>query len=448
MNSLSAQTLKEIVDFINETQFKTDINLFERLNSEELLNIYIYSLIYLGFADNFDEFELNEEEESLFATVVRENKTLKIIKVTAFMNHLFQKFGYVQNFSPIYILSPTLDETQTNLLKLLEIKKKISEYNNKYKEITKDYLNIIGICNGLPEMINKEKQKNNELYKILEEGNKITNEIKNNIDNYSKQINELNPLLHNNKENIAKLNDELNNKNIQLEQISKEIEENSLTLSKLKEGVVPDPQKFNQIIEDNKKKLETEQETQKNLLNELDILYKNNETCLKIFEKLQKLQKEVEEYHDYDMKNKELMMKKEGTQNDIKELENEIIECKSKYGKNLEILKNTELLLKNKQNDFNNLKNDLFNQIKKNEQDKNDLKVTLEHINEDIKKYKSEIDTINLERNELNNIRNEYANVLGEKFKDIIKRRNIYFKLLDKSLEIYQNYDLLQNKNK
>lgn len=448
MNSLSAQTLKEIVDFINETQFKTDINLFERLNSEELLNIYIYSLIYLGFADNFDEFELNEEEESLFATVVRENKTLKIIKVTAFMNHLFQKFGYVPNFSPIYILSPTLDETQTNLLKLLEIKKKISEYNNKYKEITKDYLNIIGICNGLPEMINKEKQKNNELYKILEEGNKITNEIKNNIDNYSKQINELNPLLQNNKENIAKLNDELNNKNIQLEQISKEIEENSLTLSKLKEGVVPDPQKFNQIIEDNKKKLETEQETQKNLLNELDILYKNNETCLKIFEKLQKLQKEVEEYHDYDMKNKELMMKKEGTQNDIKELENEIIECKSKYGKNLEILKNTELLLKNKQNDFNNLKNDLFTQIKKNEQDKNDLKVTLEHINEDIKKYKSEIDTINLERNELNNIRNEYANVLGEKFKDIIKRRNIYFKLLDKSLEIYQNYDLLQNKNK
>lgn len=274
MNDISPSTLKEIVDFINETQFKTDINLFERLNSEELLNIYIYCLIYLGFANSYDEFELNEEEENLFATVVRENKTLKIIKVTALMNHLFQKFGFVPDFSPIYIFSPSLNETQSTLLKLLEVKKKINEYRNKYKELSKDYINIIEIYNGLPTMINKEKNKNIDLKKALEEGNKLTNEIKTNIDNYSKLINELNPLLQNNKENSIKLNEELNKKNAHYEQISKNLEENNAVLSKLKEGVVPDPQKFNTIIEENKNKLKNEEIHQKNLQNDLDIQYK------------------------------------------------------------------------------------------------------------------------------------------------------------------------------
>ena len=446
MNDISPSTLKEIVDFINETQFKTDINLFERLNSEELLNIYIYCLIYLGFANSYDEFELNEEEENLFATVVRENKTLKIIKVTALMNHLFQKFGFVPDFSPIYIFSPTLNETQSTLLKLLEVKKKITEYRNKYKELSKDYINIIEIYNGLPTMINKEKNKNIDLKKALEEGNKLTNEIKTNIDNYSKLINELNPLLQNNKENSIKLNEELNKKNAHYEQISKNLAENNAVLSKLKEGVVPDPQKFNTIIEENQNKLKNEEIHQKNLQNDLDIQYKNNEISLKIYEKLQILKRNVDEYHDYDLKNNELYMEKERIQNNVKQLEQEIIECKQKYAKNLEILKNAELLLKNKQNDFNNLKNELFGQIKQNEKVKNDLKATLEHINEEMKKYKTEIDTINLERKELSNIRNEFSNTFEEKFQNIIKRRNLYFKLLDKALETYQNYDLLQNK--
>lgn len=161
---------------------------------------------------------------------------------------------------------------------------------------------------------------------------------------------------------------------------------------------------------------------------------------------MQILKRNVDEYHDYDLKNNELYMEKERIQNNVKQLEQEIIECKGKYAKNLEILKNAELLLKNKQNDFNNLKNELFGQIKQNEKVKNDLKANLEHINEEMKKYKTEIDTINLERKELSNIRNEFSNTFEEKFQNIIKRRNLYFKLLDKALETYQNYDLLQNK--
>ena len=60
-------------------------------------------------------------------------------------------------------------------------------------------------------------------------------------------------------------------------------------------------------------------------------------------------------------------------------------------------------------------------------------------------KYRSEIDKINFERNELQNIRNEYAQVLGRKFQDIIKKQNLYYKFLDKSLELYDNYNLIEN---
>ena len=123
-----------------------------------------------------------------------------------------------------------------------------------------------------------------------------------------------------------------------------------------------------------------------------------------------------------------------------------MIDCKEKYGKNSEILKNTELMLKNQQKEFNNLKSKLSTQIKENEKIKNDLKITLDHITNEIIKYRSEIDKINFEKNELQNIRNEYAQVLGRKFQDIIKKQNNYYKILDKSLELYDNYNILENK--
>ena len=122
-----------------------------------------------------------------------------------------------------------------------------------------------------------------------------------------------------------------------------------------------------------------------------------------------------------------------------------MLECKSKYGKNVEILKNTELMLKNQQKEFNNMKTKLSTQIKENEKIKNDLKITLDPITNEILKYRSEIDKINFERNELQNIRNEYAQVLGRKFQDIIKKQNLYYKFLDKSLELYDNYNLIEN---
>lgn len=89
---------------------------------------------------------------------------------------------------------------------------------------------------------------------------------------------------------------------------------------------------------------------------------------------------------------------------------------------------------------------ELENKIKENEKIKNDLKITLDHITNEIIKYRSEIDKINFEKNELQNIRNEYAQVLGRKFQDIIKKQNNYYKILDKSLELYDNYNILENK--
>ena len=426
--NLNPKSVKEIVDFINQTSCQTDMNLFERLNSDELLNIYINCLIFLGAANDYNDFELNENEENLFATVVKENKALKVIKVSALINNLFKKFGHVPNFSPVNIFNPNVNSTFSTLMRLLDAKKKIEEYQKQYWTMIHDYQYTLNSHANIKNLVEEGHKKKNDLIKTLEEGNKLTAEIKNNIEKYSKQIEELNPLMNANKENLVKLKEEFIKKNNQVEQINKKMEENQSILEKLKERVVPNPESFKKIKEQNQQTLIQLNNEQSQLQKELDNLYKNNETCLKVNEKLINLKNNVEEYHEYDMKNKELFNMKEKINFEIKNLEKEMSECKTKYGKNAEILKNTELMLKNQQKEFNNMKSKLSTQIKENEN-------------------KSEIDKINYERNELQNIRNEYAQVLGRKFQDIIKKQNVYYKLLDKSLELYDNYNILENKD-
>ena len=432
--NLNPKSVKEIVDFINQTSCQTDMNLFERLNSDELLNIYINCLIFLGAANDYNDFELNENEENLFATVVKENKALKVIKVSALINNLFKKFGHVPNFSPVNIFNPNVNSTFSTLMRLLDAKKKIEEYQKQYWTMIHDYQYTLNSHANIKNLVEEGHKKKNDLIKTLEEGNKLTAEIKNNIEKYSKQIEELNPLMNANKENLVKLKEEFIKKNNQVEQINKKMEENQSILEKLKERVVPNPESFKKIKEQNQQTLIQLNNEQSQLQKELD-------------EKLINLKNNVEEYHEYDMKNKELFNMKEKINFEIKNLEKEMSECKTKYGKNAEILKNTELMLKNQQKEFNNMKSKLSTQIKENEKIKNDLKITLDHITNEILKYKSEIDKINYERNELQNIRNEYAQVLGRKFQDIIKKQNVYYKLLDKSLELYDNYNILENKD-
>ena len=445
--NLNPKSVKEIVDFINQTPCQTDMNLFERLNSDELLNIYINCLIYLGAANDYNDFELNEAEENLFATVVKENKALKVIKVSALINNLLKKFGHNPNFSAVNIFNPNINTTFSTLMKLLDAKKKIEEYQKQYWTMINDYQYTLNSHVNINDLLKESHTKKNDLIKTLEEGNKLTLEIKNNIENYSKQIDELNPLINANKENLVKLKEDFIKKNNQKEILNKKIEENESILEKLKERIVPNPETFNKIKEQNQQTLINYNNEQTQLQKELDNLYKNNETCMKVNEKLINLKNNVEEYHEYDLKNKELFNKKEQINFEIKNLEKEMLECKSKYGKNVEVLKNTELMLKNQQKEFNNMKSKLSTQIKENEKIKNDLKITLDHITNEILKYKSEIDKINFERNELQNIRNEYAQVLGRKFQDIIKKQNLYYKLLDKSLELYDNYNLMENKD-
>lgn len=445
--NLNPKSVKEIVDFINQTPCQTDMNLFERLNSDELLNIYINCLIYLGAANDYNDFELNEAEENLFATVVKENKALKVIKVSALINNLLKKFGHNPNFSPVNIFNPNINTTFSTLMKLLDAKKKIEEYQKQYWTMINDYQYTLNSHVNINDLLKESHTKKNDLIKTLEEGKKLTLEIKNNIENYSKQIDELNPLINANKENLVKLKEDFIKKNNQKEILNKKIEENESILEKLKERIVPNPETFNKIKEQNQQTLINYNNEQSQLQKELDNLYKNNETCMKVNEKLINLKNNVEEYHEYDLKNKELFNKKEQINFEIKNLEKEMLECKSKYGKNVEVLKNTELMLKNQQKEFNNMKSKLSTQIKENEKIKNDLKITLDHITNEILKYKSEIDKINFERNELQNIRNEYAQVLGRKFQDIIKKQNLYYKLLDKSLELYDNYNLMENKD-
>lgn len=446
MNNISPQNLKEIVDFINLTPFKTDINLFERLNSEELLNIYINCLIYLGAANNYEDFELNEEEENLFATVVKENRDLKVIKVSSLINYLFKKFGYMQDFSPVYIFSPTLSITQSTLMKLLETKKRIEEYKDKYDELSNDYKYTIKSYENIIGLENEAKNKKNILIKTLEEGNKINTELNENIEKYSKKIEELNPLINANNESLQKLNEEIINKSNQSEQLSKQINENGSALARLQERIVPNIENFCKVIDENKILLTNLDAKQNNLQKDLDILNKNNEICFKIDEKLLNLKSKVEEYHNYDIKNRELIQQKEQTQNEINNLEKEVSDYMGKYAKNSEILKNTEIMLKNQQKELNSLKSKLSSQIKENEKIKSDLKAILDNVTNEMLQYKSGIDKIKFERNELQNMRNEFAQILEVKFQNIIKKQNLYYQLLDKSLELYKNYNIMETK--
>ena len=446
MNNISNQTLKEILDFINETGCNIDQKVFERLNSDELLNIYVNCLIYLKFANSYKDFELNPEEENLFATVVKDNRTLKIIKVTALINHVFKKFGYIPDFSPVYILNPTDINIQSTFLRLMDTNKKMKEFITKFNGFYESYQYTVKSRKNLIDILNEAKNKNRDLTIAHEEGNKLVNEVKNTIENYSKKINEISPLINNNKETLNQLNSEYEEKLNKKNNLSKKIEENTAILNKLKESVVPDPEQFNNIIENNKMQLNNLNTQQNSLKQDLDNLNKNNEACSKIYEKLINLKKNVEEFYDYDVKNKKLYEQKEQLQNNISSLEIELNDCKGKYGKNSEILKNTELMLKNHQKEFNNLKNKLSAQIKENETIKNDLKVTLEHINDEITNNKSEIDRINAEKREIMKIRNDFAEVLRMKFQNIYNKQNLYYKLLDKSLELYQSYSLFDKK--
>ena len=103
-------------------------------------------------------------------------------------------------------------------------------------------------------------------------------------------------------------------------------------------------------------------------------------------------------------------------------------------------------MLKNHQKEFNNLKSKLSAQIKDNEAIKNNLKITLENINNEILTNKREIDRINGEKREIEKIRNDFADVFKIKFQNIYNRQNLYYKLLDKSLELYQGYNLFEQK--
>ena len=65
----------------------------------------------------------------------------------------------------------------------------------------------------------------------------------------------------------------------------KKIEESESILEKLKERIVPEPESFNKIKQQNLQMLNNLGNDQTILQNELDNLYKNNEVCLKVNEK-------------------------------------------------------------------------------------------------------------------------------------------------------------------
>ena len=73
-------------------------------------------------------------------------------------------------------------------MRLLDTKKKIEEYREQYKLISKDYNYTVKSHQDLDVIVKNSQDKKNILIKTLDEGNKISSELRNNIDKYSKQI--------------------------------------------------------------------------------------------------------------------------------------------------------------------------------------------------------------------------------------------------------------------
>ena len=443
MNS-NTQSLQEIVNFLSEIGYNMTIDIFQKLNGDGLLNTYMNCFIYLKFVNNNKDFELNSEEENLFATVVRDNRALKILKVTALINHVFKKFGINPTFSPIDIFSPNEKVTISTFLNIIEINKMIKEYIAIYRHLTEGYLLKISEKQALIQKLEEIKNKNNDLNKALEESSILYNEIIISIEKYIKQIEELSPLAEKNKEEINKFISEFEEKIIHKVKAEKQIEEKTEILQKLKENVVLYPEKINKMIEENKSKLNNLEIQKNNLFKEIDSMNKITEIFSKINEKCAKLKENMREHKEYSKKI--MTLKEEIVQNhkDISTLEKELIEWKEKYNKNSQLLKKVESDYKNAQKEYNSLKSKLTSLKEDNKKIRDDLKLTLEYINNDLLKNKSEIDKIRTEKKEIENIREEFAEILEMKFRDIDKRKNIYFRYFDKCLELYNNYQIEQ----
>lgn len=446
MNS-NNQSLQEIVNFLCEIGYNITIDIFQKLDSDEILNIYMHCFIYLKLVNNNKDFELNANEENFFAEVVGDNRALKIIKVVALVNHIFKNFGINPTFSPIDIFNPTEKVTISTFLNIIEINKKINNYIAMYRNLAKKYFSKISEKKALIPRIDLEKNKNIDLNKAFEERSIIGNEIITSIEKYMKEIEELSPLVQKNKEEINKFISELEGKIIEKRNNEKKIEEKFSILKKLKESVAPYPEEINKNIEENKSKLNNLDIQKSIFLKEIDSINKNTEIFLKINEKFLKIKENMGQYKEYSIKN--VTSKGEIVKNkkDISVLEKELFECKEKYNKNSELLKKVELEYKNYQKEFNSMKSKLISQKEDNEKIRDDLKLTLEHINNDLLKNKCEIDKIKAEKKALKSIREEFSEIFVMKFQDIDKRKNIYFQYFDECLELFNNYEIGQNQN-
>ena len=437
-------TLKEIIEFLKTLNIQIDANSFQRLTSDDKLNIYISILISLGVTESL---ELDEEEKNLFVTYVQKNKGPKIIKVTALINDLFSKFGYSPNFSPLYIYSPNFDKTQQTLMQLIEIKNKIEEYKKNYTTMTQDYEYVLSSRVQFTQKANDLKYTNIELTKALEQGLKLSNELSNDINNYKQKIQEINPKIDDIKEKIAVTNNDVINKNNDFQKNLNQIQENKIILEKLKERVVPDPEEVNKIIEKNENILIQTNE----ILNNENLIGENilaiDTVCQLVAKKLENLKITVDKYHKLNADNSQTIEQIFDLQNEIAKFESQIIDFVAEYKRITEKLKNADISYKNKLEQIKEKKNLIIKELQKNDDKLKLMNNELNEITKEVILTESQIQKINMERDELSKIRKQYTELFKMKFRDLEKRRIVYYQILDKALGLYSENKIEIEKN-
>lgn len=443
----SEHSIKEIVNFINLTPYKTDLNLFERLNSQEFLNVFINCLIYIGKATSYEDFEINDEEEALFACIIRENKALKIMKVTCLLNKLFFHNGYTPSFSPNYIFSPILNIIQSTLSRLLDINNRTEEIKKRYSIMSHDYKDLV---ESVLQMIkrNEDDTKQGDLLKrAVEEGNQIISELSNDQEDLDNKIKEIDPEYEKYKKFTQELIDKINNKEIDLNKIQEKFNENLNALNQLQEHLISEPDILLKKIESNHVIYnETE-----NISND-DDYYLDNISALtvtfsKILDKVISLKNEVQEGEEIDKKNNELFNTQESIKNNISEYEKLKLNFEEKLKLSDQKIKETDLLIKNKAKEVNNNKMQLDQKKNQNIEENNNRNIRNKHIIDNNPLLEEEINKLNNQIEEIFNFNSLSLNNYSKKYQEIDHYDKILIERVDNSLKQftdYQNYHYVE----
>ena len=463
-----------------ETQFNENNNIEEsNENLSEINNLNIHNDNYFMIEKIKNDYEklLNEKNENIsnfINDLANENTNLKeeYFKLNKEKNEMENKILIYEKTYPI--ISENYFENNEN-----EIKEKLKELENKYNEEKKNTENNFSEINN-KYITNKEEISNEELETILNDYQKqILNikEIKFNKEKSNIILSIQNDFYKKEKENIKiiLINEKFKLLNL-IRDIENKYEKEILNLKNTKNNIFESNSYFinkNKISEEIKKMNDLTFEKEQLLINNYCLNNKNKELSNLIEEinlekeRVNNSNNEIVNNYKIILKEKNILENKlnirikenQNLFNQINELRKENIEIKNKlntndfktqinesnYKKEIEILKETNEIIKTELNNILNNKDNIINEITNK---KNELEENNEKINNEYNLIKTEFDIIKAENIKLKS--DLYSNNIKikniENMSLLLKEKNEKYEKENK--DYINNYSKIENELK